>query len=349
MLQAQTSQGPQTPGSNPDFYDFCRQTEVTASLGERAHWSAPMVQKVLTDLIESPNIKHTAWAAYPVSYKRMTAARDKERCGGALSGKSLGMDAATLRGTQLINHHLADVMTRWLVYETKTCTEMPLTSLPKNGLCGLMARQKSENFDTISSAVSTSGVYISSHIALSLSAVAADDDFWDQFPDPKTRRTTEPVSTIPAARFWWLSRYKPHFDLFNQFLADNLKTVAYALSDAKLIRGNSLNIAAHVGETIFCRALPFGAIRDRAFDAAVSTLKSPLIIQHPMLKSDGKRLGLQFGKFNFSAPLARPVIDLEEFTLLAVASPASRELFKKILGGRDFDIQTSGAACPIGQ
>lgn len=320
------------------FYDFCTRQGIDSSLDQRSPWSAEMVQKVLTDLIGSPEVKSLPWVAYPVAYRRMTAARDKERCDqGVISGNKVHNDDLTRLGSQLINHHLADIMTRWLVYETKTCSQLPLNKLPSNGLCGLMAREVQGKYDTLSAAMATTAVYIGPHIALSLAAVGADDAFWDSFPDPKTRRTTEPLHTIPAARLVWLKTYKPQFDLFNGFLANNLKTVADALHEAKLLRNQNLNNAVHVAQLGIFQASLFGNIRDRAYKAAIDYLKGTLITKHPMLVEQNQRLVLQYGQFDFNAPLPKAVLDVESFALNAVASPATRAIYQNVLGGRPFD------------
>lgn len=323
-------------------YNFCPLKGVASSLVERRPWSGETVQKALTDLIQAPDIRGTVWAAYPVAYRRMTAARDRERCGG-------GVLASPDLGLALINHHLSDIMTRWLVFETGACASRPLSSLPQNGLCGMMRRATVEKFDALSAAMAMTAVYISSHLAISLAAIGVDDLFWQDFPDPATRPGAGSDAQIMAARLAWLTRYKPNFDQFNTFLANNLKTVADALTEAGMLEGQGLKLAVFLAQGVPCKAGLFGAIRDRAFGAALAYLKGTLIGRHPMMRPSGGLLVLNFGSYDWDAPLPKDILDAEAYAVAAVANPAALAVYRGVLGGKIPQMLTHderGETCP---
>ena len=307
------------------FYDFCQIKGSTVDVGSARPWGAEMVQKAISDLIASPSIKNTVWSAYPVAYRRMTAKRDEARCFGRL----VNADARI----NLINHHLSDIMTRWLVLETAQCAAMPLSSMPGEGLCGVMQWSARDKLDGLSEALASTAAYISSHIAISLSAVIVDDAFWAAFPDPKTHRGVKSLDSVLEARITWVKAYKPTFDLFNPFLGDHLETVAEALKEAGLVKGNTLNLAVYMTKNLSCKATLFGSIRDKAFEAALSYTKDPLLSRHPMLKGKDGGYVLDFGHFDFQAPLPKSVKNLEDFAITAVANPLSLKIYRDILGG----------------
>ena len=92
-------------------------------------------------------------------------------------------------------------------------------------------------------------MYISSHIALSLSAVILDDSFWNRTDLSMTHAKGDRFPAIND-RLFYVKRYKPSYDAFNKFLAVNLNTVSQALSDECLVAGNFLVLAANAGQKI---------------------------------------------------------------------------------------------------
>jgi hypothetical protein len=337
---------PMTSSASPSFsdgnlYDFCQIKGSQVETTSVRPWGAEMVQKAISDLIALPTIKNTAWSAYPVAYRKMTAERDKARCSGSLVNSDPRIN--------LINHHLSDIMTRWLVLETGQCAAMPQSAMPGDGLCGVLKWAARDKLDALSEALASTAVYISSHIAISLSAVIMEDAFWDAFPGPNTHRGARSLDSVLEARLTWVKTYKPTFDLFNPFLADNLKTVADALKKAGLIKGNTLNLALYMAKILPCKADLFGSIRDKAFDTAVSYTKDPLLSRHPMLKAKDGGYVLDYGRFNFQAPLPKAVKNLEDFAITAVANPLSLKMYRDILGGVKPE-ELEGAApngCPL--
>ena len=327
--------------SIPDTYDFCQVEDTAPDVQSIRPWNAAMVQKGITDLLDEPHIKGTIWAAYPTAYRRMAAARDESRCSGVLRDDD--------RRINLINHHLSDVMSRWLVLETSQCAIKPITSMPESGICGVMRRAKNNNLDGLSEALASTAVYISSHLAMALTAVSLDDVFWAVFPDPATQRGVRSLDAVLDARMTWIKSYKPAFDRFNPFLADHLNTVAVALHEAGFVKGDLLNFATYVAKALPCKAALFGSIRDRAFEVALSYSKDPLVSLHPMLKQKDGGYMLSYGRFNFDAPLPKSLSDLEVFAMTAVANPLSLKIYRDVLGGVKVDELESfdPSGCPL--
>ena len=315
--------------SMPVTYDFCQVEGTDPDVLSIRPWNAAMVQKGITDLLGEPNIKGTVWAAYPSTYRRMTAARDEARCAGVLRDDDQRIN--------LINHQLSDIMTRWFVLETSQCAIKPIATMPEGGICGVMRRAKNNNLDGLSEALASTAVYISSHLAMALTAVTLDDAFWAVFPDPATQRGVMSLDSVLDARVTWIKRYKPAFDRFNPFLADNFKTVAKALQEGGFVKGDVLNFSIFIAKALPCKAALLGSIRDRAFEVALSYAKDPLVSRHPMLKPKDGGYILNYGRFNFDAPLPKSLLDLETFATTAVANPLSLKIYRDVLGGVNVD------------
>lgn len=309
-------------------FDFCSRSDRYPNNFDRSVWSAETVQNALGFLTEDPRLKGKATSAYAVSYRRMTAARDQARChSGVLVDKSEAMN--------LLTHELADIMTRWYITETKLCLNDKLGN--SNGFCGLYQRAVKDNYDSLSVAMANTAVYLSSHIAWSLSAVAYNDEFWDRFPDAATHHTRGPLEPALAARKTWLRDFKPSYDRFNEFLGNSLEVVAKALEDAGLLRDHVLLASTHISKILPCKAKFFSGIRDKSFSAALDILDLNQPEYHPMLRRDRTRYVLNYTEFaqttdNSSVPAS--VQASEDFALTALASPAARLTYRELLGGK---------------
>lgn len=307
-------------------YDFCQVTGETGDVTSEHPWGAEMVQTAITHLMNEPKIKGTIWEAYPLTYRRMTAARDRARCAGVLMDPDPRFN--------LINHQLADIMTRWLVLETSQCARKAPDRMPDMGFCGAMKRVKKEKFDGLSASLASTAVYLSSHLAASLTGVIVNDAFWAAFPDPATHRQGgSSLDAVLEARISWMRRYKPTYDRFNAFLAENFKTIADALKEGGLVRGETLHFAIYLSQLMPCRARLLGSIRDRAFQAALAYARDPLLARHPMLKPNNGGYLLNYGQFNDEAPLPQALTDLEKHAMTALVNPLSLKIYRDLLGG----------------
>jgi len=308
-------------------FDFCTQSGSHPNDHDRHVWSAATVQSALEFLTLDPRLKGSATSAYAVSYRRMTAARDRARCGtGPLVDKTEAMN--------LLTHELADIMTRWYITETKLCLDGKVKSA--NGFCGVYQRALKDNYDSLSVAMANTAVYLSSHIAWSLSAVAFNDAFWDHFPDPATHHVRGPVEPALTARRSWLQAFKPTYDRFNSFLGGSLDVVAQALEDAGLLRDHVLLASTHIGRILPCKAKLFSGIRDKSFSAAIEVIDLGKPEAHPMMRRDRVRYLLNYGEFKAIDTKTSPpsVSASEDFALAALASPAARFIYRDVLGGK---------------
>lgn len=319
----------QTLAANSLFQDFCKAHGVSQDSTLPELWSDETVQHKIDELIHQTKIQGTPWMAYPVAYKKMTYARDKERCGGVLKSKN-----------QLharINDLLSDIMTRFYVATADACAASDAKLGKKHGFCPLMARMRKERFDALSAAMASTGLYLSSHITLSLSAVILADDFWEQSGLPETQRASADWQSVVKARIEHVRLYKPLFDKFNLFLADNITTVASALSEEGLIEGDVLRFISGVTKYLPFRALPFGKIRDDAFNLALELSLTIDPASHPMMISRNNWNRINFGRPNFDFTYPPKLSQLEESGIEFAASRENMLIYHLVLGGKSWD------------
>jgi hypothetical protein len=309
-------------------YDFCKLSETPApNPADAATWNAARVQQEIRSLRDAATIKGTPWSAYPALYLRMTAQRDVERCGGRLQPAN--------RTSRYLNDRLADVMTRFYVLETAKCAAGQPPAHGGAGFCAMMQRVRAERHDALTAAMAMTSIYISSHIASSLRAVAADEPFW------RSLGIADTVQQDPAramrARIALLAAYRPDFDRFNLFLADQLPTVVDALEEERLLRNGALGLAVSLAKQISFRAVFFKRIRDRAFETAVEDAAELGGRAHPMLVPVGDGLRVDATRYDFAqGPTARERA-LEDFALDAVAGPSQRVIYRHLLGGKSWE------------
>lgn len=269
--------------SNKISYDFC---ELPLDSGHgleefsQALWNAELVQENTYLAAIDPQVRDTPLAAYPISYVRMTAERDRERCQGMLKISD--------RNSRLIGDLLADFMSRWLVLSVQLC-DLKSVDEVDFGLCSALRRSYRNNTGTLESAMELTSVYLSSHMSSALLAVVYDDVFWNQEFPTSTHCLKRPCNRkITEERLKYLKAYKPYYDLNNRFLAKNITTVMNSLKDACFVQGHLAKVGALALERLPLE-LVFGRIRDETFAAAVSAVNDSNINNHPMLTlHDGK-------------------------------------------------------------
>ena len=270
-------------------YDFCslpKEASTDSDPRLLPIWNAAIVQQEISRLATSDGLRSTPLAAYPTSYVDMTAARDRERCQGTLM--------ITDRRSRLIGDHLADLMSRWLVLSVEECNSARTNAL---GICGSASRTVHDQLGTLESALDMTAVYLSSHMATAIVAVAYDDQFWEQEFSESTHCAQHPCSaSVWKSRIDFLKRYKPYYDLNNKFLATNLTTVAESLQKACLIRGPAFLLGAKLLERLPLENL-FKSIRDETFAAALAALGAIDPDTHPMLRKDSRNYVAQFDEF----------------------------------------------------
>ncbi len=286
-----------------------------------------MVQREVGQL--AADLAGRSWAAYPVSYKRMTRERDKARCGGRLQADDELLEQ--------INSRLADVMSRWYVSETRRCLREEPVRDESGGFCPLIAKIGRERYDALSAAMASSAVYISSHLALSLAAVIYDDAVWEVSPDPGVRADGRPWAEIRDRRLAAMPRFKPVYDRFNGFLGDNLQTVAGALQEAGMLRGDTLNFVAGVSQMVPFKAAAFGKIRDTAFAAALRTVRQQAPELHPLVRVQEGGRTLVFSGAARGAVYTPELLQVEREAVYQVANPLSLHLYRSLLGGKSWD------------
>jgi hypothetical protein len=311
------------------YTDFCKLRGVQVDITESQIWSAQSVQYHLQQLIAQSKIVNTPWVAYPSAYLKMTAARDESRCAGVLRSD----DAFNAR----VNDLLSDLMSRFYMIQVDLCASSDATLGQGNGFCPLMARMKKEKFDSLSAAMSSTGVYISSHITLALVAIIFADDFWQASPYPETYRKSAEWSAVLSARIEKIRRYKPLFDKFNGFLADNIKTVAKALSDAKLLKGDVLYFLSGVGQYVPFKALAFGKIRDDAFSLALELATEINPADHPMMVGRSGWNRINYGYPNIAFQFPKKLAMLENEAIEFTANPAFMLMYRSVLGGKSWE------------
>ena len=307
-------------------WDFCQLKGIAPDAQSRDLWSAETVQDQLQRLLDEPFMGRAPWSAYTVAYKKMTAERDLARCNSRLKSSDEIMDQ--------MNHLLADIMTRSFVTLMRQC---PTGSPDVPGFCPLVAKIKAENYDALSAAMASTGVYLSSHLALSVAAIAYSDDFWDASPFAETHRMGRPWSDVRAARLAQIKRFKPTFDRFNGFLANQLTTVATALKDADMVKGDGLNLVTGLSRLIPFRASLFGRIRDDAFAAAQRMIETHGPEDHPFIAIKAGRSNLAYLSFQKGGEAQAQLVAVESFAQQAVAGSTSLFVYRNLLGGKTWE------------
>jgi hypothetical protein len=245
-------------GTSPDlvpYKDFCPSTSTTDS-GESSveFWSrkkieteldqwhrmvlagsnAPALKAIFTN--KRPNDASSRFQAstvlvsYATAYKEMTAERDKARCDRESKMWS------RVQQVNMINHALADLMTRNLVNISKNCLLQSAQSkgygeTPKNGrweFCDLYfdaAGAFRGRTNSMTVAMSSTMIYLTSHISAALSALPFMDRLWVGTPFARTGDDSRWVDRINFIE----NEYVDSYNAFNAFLAVNLDTVSKAL------------------------------------------------------------------------------------------------------------------------
>lgn len=317
------------------YQDFCGLSGVRHSTSQAELWSAETVHFQIKQLLQHPKIKNSVWSAYPVAYLRMTAARDRERCHGVLRSDNVFHAR--------VNDLLSDLMTRFYVAQVDECADSDAQLVTNAGFCNLMAQMRDEQFDSLSAAMASTGLYISSHITLALVAIIYADDFWASSPFTETHRDHGAWSEIVARRVERLRSFKALFDRFNGFLADNIVTVAQALGDAQLLNGDVLRFVAGVGRFVPFKSLMFGRIRDDAFALALELAHEMDPATHPMMIERHGRYQINYGapRMNFIYP--EKLLQLEQSGIDFAANRDNMLIYRTVLGGRSWEEVTGSA------
>lgn len=220
-------------------------------------WSADDVQREIARVARSEAFACTPHAAYPVTYARMTAARDRRRCAlGDAMAPPTKLDAR-------LNDALSDLMTRNYLELVEFCVANPGKSASPSAdlgglLCSQHGRAAREDWDAVRMTAATTGIYLSTNLTLALSTLPHVDALWNGTP----YRTIE-------QRVERLRAYKPTFDAFNAFLAHSVDTVVDALGDAGFLRGSLVNLGVFPLDGSPFTRLAMGRLRDDGFESAL--------------------------------------------------------------------------------
>jgi hypothetical protein len=196
--------------------------------------SAPALKELFTGKRPkeaSPRFRASSvLVSYATAYKEMTAERDKARCDPG--SKMWSRD----RHVNMINHALADLMTRNLINISKNCLLDGAQSKgyglkPENGLwefCDLYfdaagAFRGQTNSMTV--AMSSTMIYLTSHISAALSALPFMDRLWVRTEYERKGNDSQWEQRINFIE----KEYVNPYNAFNAFLAVNLDTVSKAL------------------------------------------------------------------------------------------------------------------------
>ncbi len=221
-------------------------------------WGATTVQREIGATLVATGLRCSPQGAYLAVYARMTAARDAGRC--AAGDPLRPVDPLDVR----LNDALSDLMTRNYLDIARRCASgtgggLPDPADPGGLWCELHRDALRDNSDAVRIATGSTGLYLSSHLALAVSTLPHLDALWIGTPYGSLR-----------SRIARLQAFKPTYDAFNALLARNLDTVADALGESGLLRGSSFGVAAGLAERLFPSALAFGRIRDIAWSRGLN-------------------------------------------------------------------------------
>ena len=200
----------------------------------KAASNAPALKAIFTDerpKDASPLFRaSTVLVSYATAYKEMTAERDRARCDPTSKMRSIDNQV------NMINHALADLMTRNIVNISRQCLLRDAESggygsEPLNGrweFCDLYfdAAGPSRRYtNSMTVAMSSTMIYLTSHISAALSALPFMDRLW-----VGTEYARKGNDSKWQQRIAFIEKdYRPAFNAFNEFLSVNLDTVSQAL------------------------------------------------------------------------------------------------------------------------
>ena len=263
------------------FADFCTASESNTTL-----WNAQQVQQEITKLIGLPGYKSSGLSAYAEAYRAMTFERDKSRC--AESGAMVPKSEISRR----LNDALADFMTKGFVLSQSACLTSlasSKTKIPDIGaqLCALSKQALAERWTALELAMGSTGLYLSSLMGISLSALPHVDALWENTP----HRSLE-------QRIVAMQEFKPTYDAFNLFLSRNLHTVARVLLKEKRINCKLFEAAARAAEITRAPEHIFKEIRDVTFELGLELSRSWPKGLHPLTAGEPTwNVERQFGSF----------------------------------------------------
>lgn len=254
------------------------------------YWSPATVQKEIKAMISTPAFKNSPHSAYLEVYQRMTAARDKARF-------SIGNPMyPTTPLNKKLNDALSDLMTRNYLAIVESAVTHPDNKIsPSLDLGGsfknLHSLAEKNNWDSVRIALGSTGLYLTNHITLALSTLPHLDELWE----------TTPYKDINS-RVMAMKQFKPTYDAFNKFLANNLVTVAQSLNEAKLTKNNSLKNVTKLAQPLPWELL-FGSVRDNGFYLGLKIAAHTPKGQHPWTVTDN----------NGFVKMANRVVTMPEF------------------------------------
>jgi hypothetical protein len=251
-------------------------TPLEKGVDRKSYWSASTVQREIKKLLESSAFKNSPHSAYLEVYQRMTEQRDIARCtqGNPMCPKDF-LD-------QRLNDAMSDLMTRNYLEIVNICVSEPNKKISSGLDLGAVFQRmhrkaEKENWDSVRVAMGSTALYLTSHLALAVSALPHIDQLWIGTPYKDVN-----------SRINRVKEFKPVYDAFNPFLAKNLVTVAKALKEAKLTGNSSFESTAKFAEPILPWEKFFGIMRDGAFKSGLDIAAHTPKGEHPWTVRDAK-------------------------------------------------------------
>ena len=249
-------------------YDFCAPRKASAD--QAAVWNFSKIDSELTELLAAIAARYgpsAPFAAYPYAYRNMTKRRDYARCPQGTFPAEAGNREALLfdknnKLNNAINHHLADITSKQYRHSVAGCLFPQEVKNASWGPCYLQQTISAEKWDAMTAAMASTAYYLSSHMALALSALILDDAFWQSqgFANDSAARR------IAAVR-----KFKASYDAFNGFLAANVGSIITDLEDGGFLR-NSLIVTSSkfIGPFEQLVAGMFATIRTDSFNLGLA-------------------------------------------------------------------------------
>lgn len=246
--------------------EFCK-----APADSKALWNEERVQSEIQNLIDTGRYKESGLSAYAETYKAMTAQRDIERC------RPTGALAPHTPWAGRVNDALADVMTKGYVMTQRACLgtfEAGKAQVPHIGIhmCEMSHRANKQKWTALELSMASTAVYLTSVMGIAISALPHTDALWKGTPHQSRD------DRIAALRV----SFKPTFDAFNEFLSNNLHTVAQVLLREKRVDCHIFELAARAVGLTTAPAQIFKDIRDETFRLGLELAKTWPTGLHPM-------------------------------------------------------------------
>lgn len=287
-------------------------------------WNSKRIQEELSSVIENRLEMFDLSSTYAVLYKELVYWRDQERCYGYLQADNLIYAR--------LNHLLSSTTSRLLIQSLETCAKKDLEFSPSFGICDLQQKISQRKYDTLSVAIESAAIYLSSHLAIALASLPYHDSLWDNLSDESVSGFASKDIDVLKKRIVYLKKFKPVYEKYTIFLRNNLLRGVKKLKSSCYINGDLTEKLTNLATVLPIAEIALDTIRDKTFEAALKYAEEG---QGTILVSKNGLVNTEEIDFSIAPPSY--ILDLEHWSRKIVSNDATSLLYRSVLGGKTQD------------